>query len=130
MRRVGLFAGLLALFAGAAMAADETAPPTLSPRDTWVAAQTGTVRVMNKLDSTVQTLTLHVGESATVQSLKIALLGCAIRPADLPQDAAAHLAIVDSRPGNAPYDGWILKNEPAINMLEHPVYDVQLASCT
>ena len=84
---------------------------------------------MNKLDSTVQTLSLHVGETVTFQSLKISLVGCAIRPPDLPADAGAHLTVVDSRPGMEPYDNWILKNEPAINMYEHPVYDIQLASC-
>ena len=121
---------MLALSATPRLHAAETDKATaMSAPDAWKPVQTVTLRVMNKLDSTVQTITLHVGETVTFQSLKISLLGCAIRPPDLPADAAAHLAIVDSRPGMEPYDNWILKNEPAINMLEHPVYDVQLASC-
>jgi hypothetical protein len=52
-----------------------------------------------------------------------------VRPDDLPQDATAHLQIDDNRAGTPGFDGWILKNEPSLNMLEHPVYDVQLVGC-
>jgi hypothetical protein len=123
-----LAALLLCTFA--ARAADETNPPALSPSDAWVPGHAATLRLLNKLDSTVQSLTFGVGETQKVQSLTITLLACDIRPPDLPRDATAHLAITDARPGMDPYDGWILKNEPAINMLEHPIYDVQLASCS
>jgi hypothetical protein len=39
------------------------------------------------------------------------------------------LRIVDHRPDTPVFDGWILKREPALNLYEHPVYDVQLAGC-
>ena len=86
--------------------------------------------MLNKLDSTVTTLTLKVGESKTLQSLTIRLHACAIRPADLPQDATAQLSVADSREAAPGFEGWILANEPAAAMLEHPVYDIQLAGCS
>ncbi len=110
-------------------AAEEVKPPDLSPPDTWLPVQQGSVRVMNKIDSTVQTLTLKVGETAHYESLSLTLSGCFVRPQDLPADAAAHLTIVDQRPDTPRFDGWMLKKEPALNMLQHPVYDVQLAGC-
>jgi len=70
-----------------------------------------------------------VGGTAKYESLTIRVSGCYVRPPDLPADAAAHLTITDSRPGQPGFDAWMLKNEPALNMLEHPVYDVQLAGC-
>ena len=116
------------LFAGAA-AADEVQAPDLSPPDSWQPRQSGTLRVMNKIDGTVSPVTLRVGETQDFQSLKITLTGCFVRPPDLPADAAAQLQIVDTRPSQPGFSGWVLKNEPALHMLEHPVYDVQLAGC-
>ena len=112
-----------------AFASDEVKPPDMSPPDTWLPVQQGSIRIMNKIDSTVQTITLKVGETATYQSLSVTLSGCFVRPQDLPQDAAAHLRIQDHRPDAPGFDGWMLKREPSLNMLEHPVYDVQLAGC-
>ncbi len=129
MRRAAYAVLLLGLLGRVALA--ETVPsPTISPPDAWVARQSATLRVLNKLDSTVTTLILHVGEQRTLQSLTIKLQGCAVRPPDLPQDATAELSVVDSREGNPGFQGWILANEPAAAMLEHPVYDIQLAACS
>jgi hypothetical protein len=129
--RLVVTAVLLTAIGRPAVAREDTAiPPVLSPPDTWLPRQSGTVRVLNKLDSTLQSLTIHVGETAHVRSLSIKLAACAVRPPDLPADAAAHLTVTDSRPDAPGFDGWILQNEPAANMLEHPVYDIQLASCT
>jgi hypothetical protein len=121
---------LAALLVAPAAWAEEIKPPDISPADSWQPRQTGTVRVMNKIASTVATLTLHVGETMPFQSLTITLSGCFVRPPDRPADAAAHLAITDTRPDQPSFNGWILKNEPALNMLEHPVYDVQFAGCS
>ena len=110
--------------------ADDATPPSISPPDSWQPKQSGTVRVLNKIDSTVRPITLRVGETVRLQSLSITLQGCAIRPPDLPADAAAHLAVSDSREDAQGFDGWILQNEPAANMFEHPVYDIQLAGCS
>jgi hypothetical protein len=109
--------------------AGELKPPDLSPPDAWQPRHTGTLRVMDKIDSTVQTVTIDVGGEAAFKSLTIKLLGCFVRPPDLPADATAHLEITDSREGQPGFSGWMLQKEPALNMLEHPVYDVQLAGC-
>ncbi len=110
-------------------AAETVQPPTISPPDTWVPRQAGTLRVLNKLDSTITTLTFKLGETKTLQTLSITLKACAVRPQDLPKDATAQLSVTDSREGAPGFQGWILANEPAAAMLEHPVYDIQLAGC-
>jgi hypothetical protein len=120
---------LLLFLATSAQAAEPVAPPTISPPDTWVPKADAILRVLNKIDSTVQEITIKPGEVVTVQSLSLSVSGCFVRPADLPADATAHLKIEDTRPGSPSFDGWILKNEPSLNMLEHPVYDVQLVGC-
>jgi hypothetical protein len=120
---------LLCLLCLPAQAAEEITPPKLSPADSWVPRADGTIRVLNKIDSTVQTIHLTDGQTVQVQFLSIKLAACFVRPPDLPPDAAGHLTITDSRPGTPGFDGWMLHNEPAMNLLEHPVYDVQLVSC-
>jgi hypothetical protein len=123
--------GVLGIGMALAPAGAETVQaPQISPPDTWVKKGQGTLRVLNKLDSTVQTISLHVGETTQLQSLSITLQGCAVRPPDLPADATAHLSVVDKRPDQPGYDGWILQKEPAINLFEHPVYDIQLVACS
>ena len=112
-----------------ALAGETMEPPAISPPDSWVPRQAGTLRVLNKLDSTVTVLTLRLGETKVLQTLSITLKACAIRPEDLPQDATAELNVVDSRENAPGFQGWILANEPAAAMLEHPVYDIQLAGC-
>ncbi len=109
--------------------AEPITPPEISPPDTWQPRQSGTLRLLNKLDSTTNTLTMHVGETRRVESLSITLKACDVRPPDLPQDATAQLTVVDSREGAPGFDGWMLANEPAAAMLEHPVYDIRLAGC-
>jgi hypothetical protein len=120
---------LLLLLAAPALA-DPVPAPTISPPDSWVPKQSGTLRVLNKLESTVQTVTLKVGQSQNLQSLSITLQACEVRPPDLPQDATAHLAVSNSQSDDPGFNGWILQNEPAVNMLQDPVYDIQLAGCT
>jgi hypothetical protein len=120
----------LCLLATGIAHAETATPPTLPPPNSWVPRQAGSLRVLNKLDSTVQTLNLHVGETAKLQTLSITLKACAVRPEGLPEDATAQLSVADSREGEPGFEGWILEKEPSLNMLEHPVYDIQLAGCT
>ncbi len=119
----------LGLVSFAAHAETVTAPTLPSP-DSWTPRQSGTLRVLNKLDSTVQTLDLHVGATAKLQTLSITLRACQVRPDGLPEDATAQLSVIDSREGEPGFEGWILEKEPSLNMLEHPVYDIQLKGCT
>ena len=121
---------LLLLFVTFPAFADPVTPPDISPPDAWQPRQSGTLRLLNKLDSTTSTLTLHVGETRRVESLSITLKACDVRPPDLPQDATAQLTVADSREGAPGFDGWMLANEPAAAMLEHPVYDIRLAGCS
>lgn len=124
-----LFIAAALAVAAPCLAAEEVKPPDLSPPDTWLPVQQGSIRIMNKIDSTVQTVPLKVGQTATYQSLSVTLTGCFVRPQDLPADAAARLQIVDHRPDSPAFNGWMLKREPSLNLYEHPVYDVQLAGC-
>ena len=112
-----------------ARAAELVPPPNLPAPDSWEPRQTGVLHVLDKVSAQQATLTLHVGDSADFETLHITLASCQARPATLPADSAARLAIVDGNPGGAGFTGWILADEPAAAMLQSANYDVQLARC-
>ncbi len=114
---------------GSAHQSGKDLAPNISPPNTWLPRGGAVLRVLDKLNSNVRTVRLRVGETATIKSLSITLLGCAVRPDDLPQDATAHLKVADAADSGIAYDNWILSAEPSLNIFEHPVYDVHLANC-
>ena len=52
-----------------------------------------------------------------------------MRPPDQPADAAAFLEITDSHPEGAGFTGWMLRDDPSLSMLQHPLYDVRVLGC-
>ena len=95
----------------------------------WVPQGTAILQALDKVNAQSATLTVKVGQSATFGSLTIAVQSCQIRPPDQPADAAAFLTITDSHPDAPGFKGWMLRSEPAISMLEHPIYDVRVIGC-
>jgi hypothetical protein len=80
----------------------------------------------------VTVLSARIGQPASFGTLTIMLSACNARPADEVPDAAAWMEITDSRaaPGSAPaFRGWMFANAPAVNTLEHPVYDIRVLEC-
>ena len=103
--------------------------PAPSTPGTWLPRDTADLLVLDKVNAKSSGLTLKVGQAADNASLSISLRACDVRPPDQPQDSAAYLDIKDSRPGAPGFHGWMFSNEPAVNMLEHPVYDLRLVGC-
>ena len=53
-------------------------------------------------------------------------------PPEEPPESTVYLDITEIRPGEAPVDlfhGWMFASSPALNGLEHPVYDVWVLEC-
>ncbi len=95
----------------------------------WLPRQTADLQVLDKLNAHATAMTLRVGQQAENGSLTIALRNCAIRPPNVPQDSAAFLDIQDNRPGATGFHGWMFSGEPAVAMLENPIYDVHVVAC-
>jgi Uncharacterized protein conserved in bacteria (DUF2155) len=104
--------------------------PTPPPPNVWVPQGGAILQVLDKVNATTTTLDVKVGQSATYGSLRIQVLGCQIRPPDMPQDAAASLVINDTNPDQPGFQGWMLQNEPFLSMLQSPSYDVRVEGCT
>ena len=109
-------------------AAPEQSAPT--PPNTWLPQGGAVLQMLDKVNAQTTTLTVADGHTGTFGSLIIAVQACEIRPPDMPQDAAAFLTITDSHPDQPGFKGWMLKSDPSLAMLEHPLYDVRVIGCT
>jgi hypothetical protein len=114
-----------------------TAPPSrpdapataAAPPNTWVPQGTAVLQALDKVNAQSATLSVKVGQSGQFGSLAIAVQACDVRPPDQPADAAAFLVVTDAHPDAPGFKGWLLKKEPEVSMLEHPIYDLRLAGC-
>ncbi|GAC1347579.1 MAG: DUF2155 domain-containing protein [Acetobacteraceae bacterium] len=98
-------------------------------QDAWLPKTSAELLLLDKIRAQPSTVEVKVGQRTTFGSLTIEVRSCVVRPADQPADAAAFLDVTDSRPSGAGFHGWLLANTPAVAQLEHPIYDLRLASC-
>ena len=124
-----LLVAVAVAISGAGVAADYVPPPIMPIPTAWQGRAAAMVRILDKLDAHVETLTLRAGETGTYKSLAVTVRSCMDRPDGLPADSAAFLDIQDRHGDVRPFDGWTLAREPAIGVFESPIYGVQLASC-
>ncbi|GLQ58821.1 DUF2155 domain-containing protein [Gluconobacter japonicus] len=125
--------GMVLLMVGAsswAQAAVGVAPPAMYPADLWQGRTQAVIRVLNRLDAHIETLTVPVGGTATYGTLSVAVEACVSRPETLPADAGVLLHLRDTGDSaRAPFDGWMLQNEPSVATYGSPLYDVRVVSC-
>ena len=95
----------------------------------WVPAGAAKIQALDKVNAQASDLTIKVGQSATFGSLTITVKACMIRPADQPADATAYLDVTDSHPDSPGFDGWMLEAEPAVSMMQNPIYDLRVTGC-
>ncbi len=119
----------LPLWIASAAAAEPVSPPAMYPPESWEGRSAAIVRVLDKLDAHVETLSIPVGQSGSYKSLGIAIRRCLQHPPGLPPDAAAALSVRDANAAATPFEGWMFSAEPFVAVFESPVYGVQLVSC-
>jgi hypothetical protein len=98
----------------------------------WVERRTGDIQALDKVTARVSRLTATVGEPVRFGTLTILLRACHARPPEEVPDAAAWMEVTDSlAPAGSPpaFRGWMFAEAPAVNMLEHPVYDLRILAC-
>ena len=87
---------------------------------------------LDKVTARVSTITMTIGEVVRFGTLEIAVGHCDKRP---PEDTPESAVFVESRqvrPGETSvslFNGWMFASSPALNALEHPVYDVWALDC-
>ncbi|HEV7456732.1 MAG TPA: DUF2155 domain-containing protein [Roseococcus sp.] len=106
--------------------------PTLAQAQGWVERRTAELQALDKVTARISVIRATLGQPLQFGTLTITLRACHARPPDEVPDAAAWLEITDSLspPNSGPvFQGWLFAATPAVNMLEHPVYDLRVLSC-
>jgi hypothetical protein len=87
---------------------------------------------LDKVTARISTFDAPVDEPVRFGSLEITARSCQKRPPEETPESAAFLEIRDIKPGEAPtvvFTGWMFASSPALNAIEHPVYDVWVVDC-
>ena len=111
------FAGLMLLAVGAAQAA---------PMNKVI------LQGLDKVTARVSTIEARVGEVVRFGTLEIIARQCDNCPPEETPESAAFLDIWEIRPGEPAvslFRGWMFASSPALNALEHPVYDIWVLDC-
>ncbi len=87
---------------------------------------------LDKVTARVSTIEAFVGATVRFGGLEIIVRHCDKRPPEETPESAAFLDIWEVRPGEAAislFRGWMFASSPALNAMEHPVYDVWVLDC-
>jgi hypothetical protein len=87
---------------------------------------------LDKITARIFTFEAAIDQTIGFGTLKVTPRVCRKRPPEYPPESAAYLEIVEERPGETPvqrFSGWMFASSPALNPLEHPVYDVWVIDC-
>ena len=148
--------GALAL-AGCNRAADEAAEATATDVPLAVAAappvaqkvaesefgtpvkdRVAALGLLNKRNNIVQDLVMKTGETRRIGNVVVRLASCErTAPWEDPHEEGAFVQVfVEERAKvseplawHKVFSGWLFKNSPSLNVVEHPVYDVWVKSC-
>jgi hypothetical protein len=154
MRRIAVIGVALAAV-GVAVAAPmvgnlaTTPEPTAAPKpapqvetviqpqkgDTPMAERVATIGILNKRNGLSRDLKLKPGQAVRIGDLVVRLRACettADWEADRLSGAFVQVIVKNTTGDNwrKVFSGWLFKETPSLNVVEHPVYDVWAKDCT
>ena len=97
-----------------------------SPANAYVERDTAVLRVMNKAAGKAHTIKVLVGRPASFEKLNLLVRTC--KQTD-PFQAEDFFTFIEISEKNKIFSGWMSKNAPGDNPLQHPDYDVWLVEC-
>ncbi len=149
-----VFVGLALALAGSAAAVDDAiaqrkpAPkprvkkpaqkPAKKPKDKKEAPFQQDLKIvvlqgLDKVTARISTFGGRVGKTIRFRSLEIVIRRCQRNRPDSPPERGAFLEIYENDPATGKrtriFSGWMFASNPALNGLEHPIYDVWLKDC-
>jgi hypothetical protein len=119
------------------------AAPTLteieeSKYGTPVKDRVATLGLLNKRNNISQDLVMKTGESRRVGNVIVKLASCErSEPWEQPRQTGAFVQVFVEERESADkplawrkvFSGWLIKESPSLNVVEHPVYDVWVKDC-
>lgn len=159
MRRTALigFGGVIAIVAAwqGALALQQTIAPTLTqaksvaaplvaapPKpaapstatETPMAQRVATLGLLNKRNGLYRDLTMKPGEAVRIGDVVVRLKACETTQSFEPEQLTGAFVQVIVNGGDDKwrkvFSGWLYKESPSLNVVEHPIYDVWAKACT
>ena len=105
---------------------------------TPVKDRVATIGLLNKRNNETQDLVMKPGEARRVGNVVVRVATCERSlPWELPPETGAFVQVfVEERAKTTEplawrkvFSGWLFKNSPSINAVEHPVYDIWVKDC-
>ncbi len=105
---------------------------------TPLADRVATIGLLNKRNNLSQEIEMKPGEARRVDNVVIRLESCErTAPWEMPQQTGAFVQVLVEERESADEDltwrkvfsGWLFKNAPSLNVVEHPIYDVWVKDC-
>ena len=102
----------------------------------WLTGDIGVFQGLDKITARIKTFEIKVGMPKKFGILDIDLQKCIFsKPLEKPE-SIAYIKVLDksdkysvTKDKTSIFEGWIFASSPALNAMEHPVYDVSLISC-
>ena len=98
-----------------------------------MAQRVAVLGVLNKRNGIVRDVTLRPGQSARWKDLLVRLRACETSAPWEEEKLTGAFVQVDvqqsNKRWNRAFSGWLYKESPSLNVVEHPVYDVWPKSC-
>ena len=102
----------------------------------WLIGNVGVFQGLDKITARIKTFEIKVGVPKKFGILDIDVQKCIYsKPLEEPE-SIAYIKVLDksdkysvTRDKTSIFEGWIFASSPALNAMEHPVYDVSLISC-
>ena len=119
-------------------AAPAAAPGGQQSAGSPMAERVATLGVLNKRNNLTQDLQMKPGETRRLGNLIVRLSACErTAPWEAPPETGAFVQVLVSERGEGQaqagwrqvFSGWLFKNSPSLNVVEHPIYDVWVKDC-
>ena len=102
----------------------------------WLIGNIGVFQGLDKITARIKTFEIKVGMPKTFGVLDINLQKCVYSKPFNEPESIAYIKVLDksekytvNKDKLSIFEGWIFASSPALNAMEHPVYDVSLISC-
>jgi hypothetical protein len=110
-----------------------TPPLSTNPTATPMAERVATLGVLNKRNGLSRDLTLKPGKAVRLGDLVVRLRACEeTAPWEPEKWTGAFVQVITRESGTRwrkIFSGWLYKESPSINLVQHPIYDVWVKAC-
>ena len=101
---------------------------------TPMADRVATIGLLNKRNNLSEDIEMKPGETREIGPVIIRLSACErTAPWEMPQETGAFVQVDIRDRGQSEhsrvFSGWLFKESPSLNVVEHPIYDVWVKNC-